>query len=250
MGNPTSAVCVKRSLSGLARKKNLIPAVAVAASTKIYPQQYGASNLESVQQTSTINLTKLLKYDSNDNNSWFSNTSNQFENLSMLLELDITTKMDILNMISKLVKMEMVPTMTIVESLHVEIGQLSNKVLQLKQLLQMSPHNQVVTVCSLPNRCLKGTTNSGLINIDNVCCANAYLQAASSFPILPLSLLNKPTLPRKKYPLFYKYASLISDLESGNSEELLDVSDLYNKFQKVQGDYEKVVYQTTTKISP
>jgi hypothetical protein len=95
MGNPTSAVCVKRSLPGLAKKKNLIPAVAVAASTKIYPQQYGAFNLESVQQTSTINLTKLLKYDSNDNNSRFSKTSNQFENVSMPLELDITTKMDI-----------------------------------------------------------------------------------------------------------------------------------------------------------
>lgn len=237
MGDPTSAIRGKRSSSGLARKKNCTPAVAAAASTQIYHQQYGASNLEIGQQTSIIDPTKQLAYDSDDNNSWFSKTNEQFANVSMPFQLDISTKMDIRKMISKLVKKEMVQTKMIVKSLHVEISQLSHKVLQLEQLLQKSPHNQVVTVRAPPNRCYKVTTNSGLINIDNVCCVNAYLQAVASCPILPLSLLNKPTLPREKYPLFYEYASLISDLASGNSDVPLDASHLYNEFTRVRGDY-------------
>jgi hypothetical protein len=49
--------------------------------------------------------------------------------------------------------------------------------------------------------------------------------------------LNKPTLPREKYPLFYEYASLISDLARGNSDVPLDASHLYNEFARVRGDY-------------
>jgi hypothetical protein len=237
MGDPTSAVRVKRTSSGVARKKNCTPAIAVAASTQIYCQQYCASNLESEQETSIIDPTKLLAYESNDSNSQFSKTNVQFANVSMPFQLDISTKMDICKMISKLVNKEMVQTKTIVESLHVEISQLSHKVLKLKQLLQMSPHNQDVTVPTPPNRCFKLTTNSGLLNIDNICCVNAYLQAVASCPILPLSLLNKPTLSLDKFPLFYKYASLISDLASATLDVPLDTSHLYNEFKKVQGDY-------------
>jgi hypothetical protein len=124
MGDPTSAIRGKRSSSGSARKKNCTPAMAAAASTQIYHQQYGASNLEIGQQTSIIDPTKQLAYDSDDNNSWFSKTNEQFANVSMPFQLDISTKMDIRKMISKLVKKEMVQTKMIVESLHVEISQL------------------------------------------------------------------------------------------------------------------------------
>ncbi len=77
----------------------------------------------------------------------------------------------------------------------------------------------------------KTTVNAGLINTGHICYANAYLQANSSCPILPLCLKLPPNASLQVYQLYYAFTMVISSLVSGNqnSVDQMYLLDAFNK---------------------